>query len=410
MKLPIVRPVFDKDDLDLIQKPLETGWVVQGPYVKEFEEKIAGYVGARYAVAVNSCTSGQFIMSRIVDLKPGDEVIVPSFTWISTVNSIEFLGATAVFCDIGLRSFNIDVNQIRGKITPRTKAIYPVHLFGLPAPMPEILRIAKEHNLQVVEDCACALGARIEGAHCGSFGLAGILSFHPRKSITTGEGGMIVTNDDRTAAMAVSLRDHGAVKSDFSRHNERGSFLLSDYAHLGYNVRMTDIQGALGVAQFKKIGWILQKKQDLAKMYNERLAEIPWLAPPEAPPGYTHGYQTYCTLFKPEEALKAVSGKDQNAIERLHEERNEYMAHLEGVGIATRQGTHAVHVQRLYREKYKIHAMAYPVSYAADRLSLALPFFPTITPDEIDWLFEQLKKMRPKRASAGFFLTGRDHS
>ncbi len=394
MKLPITKPTFDREEYELITKPLDTGWVVQGPYVKEFENNIAGFVGAKYAVALNSCTSGQFIMSRIVGLKPGDEVIVPSYTWISTVNSIEFLGAKAVFCDIDINTYNIDVTQIEEKITKRTRAIYPVHLFGLVANMSEIMKIADRYDLQVVEDCACGLGAKIGKTHCGLFGIGGILSFHPRKSITTGEGGMIITNDEKVATMASSLRDHGGFKSDFERHTETNGFLLTEYALLGYNFRMTDIQGALGVAQFKKLNWILEKKQQIAREYNERLQDIRWLKPPEVPEGYTHGYQTYCTLFKPEETSKAIEEEDLEGIRSLHAERNRIMSHLEQKGISTRQGTHAVHIQKLYREKYKLQPMDFPASYAADKLTIALPFYPSLTEEEIEYFFYNLKKMK----------------
>jgi dTDP-4-amino-4,6-dideoxygalactose transaminase len=393
MKLPITKPIFDKEDYELITKPLDTGWVVQGPYVKEFEKNIAEFVDVKYAIAINSCTSGQFIMSRIIDLKPDDEVIVPSFTWISTVNSIEFLKAKAVFCDIDINTFNIDVTQIEEKITKRTKAIYPVHLFGLAANMPEIIRIANKYNLKVVEDCACGLGAKIGNKHCGLFSTGGILSFHPRKSITTGEGGMIITNDENVSKMAESLRDHGALKTDYQRHKEKGSFLLTEYPYLGYNMRMTDIQGALGVAQSKKINWILERKQTLADTYNKQLQDIQWLKAPEVSDGYTHGYQTYCTLFKPEETFQAIEKRDLKKINLLHEERNVIMTQLENIGISTRQGTHAVHIQQLYREKYNIKQMDFPASYAADRLTIALPFFPTIREEEIEYLFKNLKRM-----------------
>lgn len=392
MKIPITKPCFDDREYELIKKPLDSGWVVQGAYVKEFENRLAEFTGAKYAVAVNSCTSGQFIMSRIIGLEPGDEVIVPAFTWISTANAVEFLGAKAVFCDIDLKTYNIDTPRIEEKITTKTKALFPVHLFGLCAPMPEIKRIADENGLFVVEDAACGLGGKIGDRHCGTFGNGGIFSFHPRKSITTGEGGMIVTNDETTAAAAAGLRDHGAVKTDYERHHGKGAFLLTQYPVLGYNMRMTDIQGALGVAQAEKLPWILQKKQQLALEYNERLKEIEWLSAPVVPENYVHGYQTYCTLFKPGETLEAVEKRDLQRIDRLHEERNKLMVYLEEKGIATRQGTHAVHIQQLYREKYNLHPMDFPAAYAADRLTVALPFFPTITPEEIDTLFSELKE------------------
>ncbi|UCH98710.1 MAG: DegT/DnrJ/EryC1/StrS family aminotransferase [Candidatus Aminicenantes bacterium] len=394
INIPITKPFFNGEEYWYITKPMETGWVVQGPYVKTFEEKIAQFTGAKYAVAVNSCTSGQFIMSRVLNLKPGDEVIVPAFTWISTANSIEFTGAKALFGDIDIHTFNIDVSQIEEKITGNTKAIYPVALFGLPANMPEIKAIADKYHLNVVEDCACGLGGKIGNTHCGLFGEGGILSFHPRKSITTGEGGMIITNNEHVAKMAASLRDHGAVKTDYDRHQQKGSFLLTDYPYLGYNMRMTDFQGALGVAQSEKLEWIIQAKQKLASEYNERLKEISWLKPPIVPKDYQHGYQTYCTLFKPGETLEALHKKNLEEINKLHEERNRIMYHLEEKGIATRQGTHAVHILQLYREKYNLKPMDLPASYAADRLSIALPFYPTITAEEKDYLFSTLNKVK----------------
>ncbi len=393
MKIPITKPYFTEREYELITKPLDTGWVVQGPYVQEFEEKIAEFTGAKYSVAVNSCTSGQFIMSRIIGLKANDEVIVPSYTWISTVNSIEFLGAKAVFCDIDINTFNIDISQIERNINKKTKAIYPVSLFGLPANMPEIMKIAEKYNLKVVEDCACGLGGKIKNKHCGLFGDGGILSFHPRKSITTGEGGMIITNDENAAKMAKSLRDHGSIKSDFERHNEKQSFLLTEYPYLGYNMRMTDIHGALGVAQAEKLEWIIDTKQKLAQEYNNRLKEINWLATPFVPDNYLHGYQTYCTLFKPEETYNAISKKDLNKINSLNKERNIIMLELEEKGIITRQGTHAVHIQELYRKKYNLKPMDFPASYVADKLTIALPFFPAITNEEKDYMFDMLSKI-----------------
>ncbi|MCP4152926.1 MAG: DegT/DnrJ/EryC1/StrS family aminotransferase, partial [bacterium] len=319
MKIPITKPCFDDRELELMQKPLETGWVVQGPFVGEFEAKIAAFTGAKYAIAVNSCTSGQFLLSESIGLEAGDEVLIPAFTWISTANAAEFYGARAVFCDIELDTFNIDIRKMEEKITPRTRAIFPVHLFGLCVDMPKIMVLAKKHHLHVIEDCACGLGGKVGQSHCGTFGDAGVFSFHPRKSITTGEGGMIVTDDQRIAEEVASLRNHGAVQTDYFRHNQPGGYMLSQYPRLGFNMRMTDIQGALGVAQMEKLPWILRQKQRLALRYSERLEQINWLKAPVVPQGYEHGYQAYCTLFKPEETLNAVKRRDREAIDRLHE-------------------------------------------------------------------------------------------
>jgi len=391
MKLPITKPYFTEREFELIQNPLKTGWVVQGKYVEEFENNIAEYSGAKYGIAINSCTSGQFLMSQIIGLQPGDEVIVPAFTWISTANSAEFYGAKAVFCDIDIHTFNIDVTQIEEKITSKTKAIFPVSLFGLPANMPEIMAIAQKHNLKVVEDIACGLGGFIDKQHVGTFDMGGILSFHPRKSITTGEGGMIITNDENVAVQARSIRDHGALRTDYERHHDKGSFLLTEYAQMGFNMRMTDIQGALGVAQSEKIPFIFENKQRIARIFNDKLSAISFLKSPFIPENYTSGYQAYVCLFKPEETLKAIEQKDENKILALNKERNDWMAKLENKGISTRQGTHAVHLQKLYREKYNYKESDFFNAFAADKLTVALPFYPQMTDDEIEFLFENLK-------------------
>lgn len=356
-------------------------------------KKIADFTGAKYAVAVNSCTSGQFIMSEILELKEGDEVIVPAFTWISTANCVEYSGAKVVFCDIDLQTFNIDINQVEQKITDKTKAIYPVNLFGLASNMPQIMTLAQKYNLQVVEDCACSLGGKIKDTHTGLFGMGGIFSFHPRKSITTGEGGMIITNDENVAKLARSLRDHGAIKTDYERHHEKGSFLLTEYHRLGFNMRMTDIQGAIGVAQAEKLPTIFTNKNRIANIFADKLEQISWLEAPYIPDNYIHGWQNYCTIFRPEETKKAIQNHDYDKIMELHQSRNLIMAQLEEKGIATRQGTHAVHIQKIYQEKYNLHPMNFPVSFVADKLSLALPFYPTMTDSEIDYLFEHLTQI-----------------
>lgn len=394
LKIPITKPFFDSEEQRMIVKPIKTGWIVQGPYVEEFEKRIADFTGAKYAVAVNSCTSGQFIMSRIIGLQPRDEVIIPSFSWISTANSVEFLGAKAVFCDIDINTFDIDAAQIEEKITKKTKAIYPVHLFGLAADMQAVMKIANKHHIKVVEDCACGLGAEIGNKHVGLFGLGGILSFHPRKSITTGEGGMVITGKKSVADMVMMLREHGTIKTDFARHKGKGGYLLTEYPILGYNMRMTDLQGALGVAQSKKIKRILKIKKELAKEYDNRLKKISWLGAPQVPKGYTHGYQAYCTLFRPEETKAAIRKKSLMMIDRLHEERNAVMSRLEECGISTRQGTHAIHIQELYKTKYDFSPMDFPASYVADKLTIALPFFPSITNKEIEYLFDNLGKVK----------------
>ncbi len=385
MTIPITKTYFGDEEMRAVQLPLESGWVVQGPFVKKFEEGFSAFTDARFSIATSSCTTALHIAVAALNLKPGDEVIVPAFTWVSTANVVEYMGATPIFCDIDLRTFNIDPDRIEELITSRTVGIIPVHLFGLCAEMDKVMKIAGKHNLWVVEDAACAFGGWYNGRHAGTFGDMGCFSFHPRKSITTGEGGMITTESADFDRLSRSLRDHGASRSDHVRHTEKAAFLLAEYNHLGYNFRMTDIQGALGCAQLERARWILEKRTDCARRYDEMLADVEWLDTPVVPEGHRHGYQAYVCLFRPEEPnLKNVA--------RLHEQRNEVMMLLEEKGISTRQGTHAPVIQGYYAGKYNLRAEQFPNAYIADRLTLTLPLFPQMTEAEQELVNTNLRE------------------
>jgi len=383
--IPITKPVFGAEERAAIQRPLETGWVVQGPFVQEFEKRFSVFTGAPHSIATSSCTSALHIAVASLGLDAGDEVVVPAFTWISTANVVVFMGGSPVFCDIDLETFNLDTTQIEAHITERTVGIIPVHLFGLCANMVPLGKLASRHHLWVVEDAACAFGARYFGRHAGLFGEAGCFSFHPRKSITTGEGGMIVTASPELDRLSRTLRDHGASRSDLARHTAEASFLLAEYSHLGYNYRMTDIQAALGCAQMDRAEWILAEKAKWARRYDEMLAEIEWLITPAVPDGYMHGYQAYVCLFRPEEPTL-------RNVERLHQERNQLMRRLEEKGIATRQGTHAPVLLEYYAQRYGLHAEQFPNAYLADRLSLALPLYPQMTDAEQAYICQSLRE------------------
>lgn len=381
--IPITRPLFGRQERRIIQKPLETGWVVQGPYVRHFEEKFATFTRAPHAVATSSCTTALHIAVAALGLRPGDEVIVPAFTWVATPNVVEYMGAKPVFCDVDLRSFNIDPHQVEALITPRTVGIIPVHLFGLCANMPPILKLAARHGLWVVEDAACAVGATSQGRHAGTFGEAGCFSFHPRKSITTGEGGMIIARSKQIAQSALSLRDHGASRSDLVRHQGKGAFLLSEYNVLGYNFRMTDIQGALGCAQMDRLEQILKQRRHHARYYDQCLRELPWLAAPVTPKGDLHGYQAYVCLFQPEKPTLKNARK-------LHQHLNRLMSALEAEAISTRQGTHAPYHLGYYRMKYRLKDADFPAAYLAELLSIALPLYPQMTRRQQDRVIDAL--------------------
>jgi dTDP-4-amino-4,6-dideoxygalactose transaminase len=381
--IPITRPFFDEEELRAVQRPLESGWVVQGPFVREFETAFGRFVGSPNAVAVSSCTAGLHLAVAALGLRPGDEVIVPAFTWVATPNVVEYVGATPVFVDIDLATFNIAPEALDDAITDRTVGIIPVHLFGLCADMDRVTAVARARALWVLEDAACGFGASSDGRSAGTMGDAGVFSFHPRKSITTGEGGMITTASSELDASARSLRDHGASRSDLDRHLGRASYLLADYDRLGYNYRLTDLQAAVGVAQLAKAPWILQRRREIAARYDEALQSVGWLRTPVVPRGHVHGYQSYVTLVAPEEpTLGNVSA--------LHERRNRLMDELELVGIATRQGTHSPILQGFYREKYGLRAEEFPNAVLADRLSMSLPLFPQMTTEDQDRVIEAI--------------------
>lgn len=385
MKIPITKPFFGPEEMRAVQLPLESGWVVQGAFVKEFEEKFSAFTSASFSIATTSCTTALHIAVTALGLKPGDKVIVPAFTWVSTPNVVEYMGAKPIFCDISLNTFNINTKQIESLITPKTVGIIPVHLFGLCAEMDSILEIAKKHHLWVIEDAACAFGGWYQGHHAGTFGEIGCFSFHPRKSITTGEGGMITTAQPEIDHLSRILRDHGASQTDFDRESIKWAFLLSDYKHLGYNYRMTDIQGALGCVQMERAKWILEERSKRAHLYDELLKDVEWLEVPKVTNGYIHGYQAYVCLFQPKElTLKNV--------ERLHRQRNDLMMRLEEKGISTRQGTHAPVIQGYYVEKYHLRPEQFPNAYIADRLSLTLPLYVQLTEAEQEFVCQNLIK------------------
>jgi dTDP-4-amino-4,6-dideoxygalactose transaminase len=383
--IPITKPVFGDEERRAILGPLDSGWVVQGPRVREFEDRFARFTGAHGCVASSSCTTALHLAVAALGLGVGDEVIVPAFTWVATANVVEYAGATPVFCDIRLSDFNLDVSQLEAIVTPRTVGIIPVHLFGLCADMTAVMAFAERHKLWVVEDAACGFGARINGRHAGTFGDAGCFSFHPRKAITTGEGGMITTGREDIASVTRSLRDHGATRSDRERHGATGAFLLADYPRLGFNYRMTDVQGALGCAQMQRAEWILAERRRVAARYDEGLADVEWLRRPQAEHGFEHGYQAYVCLFAPDQPSLANAAA-------LHERRNALMAALEAQGIATRQGTHAAALVDYYAQRYRLTPEDFPHAWIADRVSLTLPLYPTMTDLEQDTVVEALQR------------------
>jgi len=376
MKIPITKPYFTKDEEKAVNEVLRSGWLVQGPKVKEFEEMVAKFTGAKYAIATTSCTTALHLSLVALGIGPGDEVLVPAFTFIASANVVEHQGAKPVFVDIDPKTFNIDISKIEKAITKKTKAIMPVHLFGLSADMKPVMKIAKKYKLFVVEDAACALGTKYYGKHVGTFGNTGCFSFHPRKPITTGEGGMIITNSKKLAQKLESLRDHGAVISDLARH-KKSAFRLSDHNLAGYNYRMTDIQGAIGIEQMKKLQFILKERKKRAEIYNKLLRNNPYFSIPFLPKNSNHTYQSYVLRIKKESPVS----------------QDELAEKLIKLGISLRPGTQSVPHLSYYRQKYGYKDSDFPESFKVENRTLTIPLFVTMSKEEQNFIINTLNNL-----------------
>ncbi len=372
--IPISLPVTGEEEWEATREPLMNGWLTSGPKVREFEQLFAERHQVKHAMAVTSATTALHLALVALEIGPGDEVIVPAFTWVSTANVVLYCGAKVVFVDVDPMTFNLDPKDLERRITSNTKAIIPVHLFGLCADMDEIKRIAGD--IPLIEDGACAAGAGYKGKPAGSLGTIGCFSFHPRKSITTGEGGMITTNDDRLAEVMSMLRNHGASISEEQRHHGPRPYILPDFNILGFNYRMTDLQGAVGVVQIKKLDKFIDEREKWAAWYSENLAKIPWLRTPQYASEYKHGWQSYVTFV--DESKAPFS-------------RNEIMEKLQQKGISTRPGTHAVHMLNFYKEKYNINPSDFPGAQAANDFSMSIPLHNRMDSEDFNYVVEVLK-------------------
>lgn len=371
--IPISLPVTGEEEWHAVREPLMTGWLTSGPKVREFELLFAERHQVKHAIAVTSATTALHLSMAVLGIKPGDEVIVPAFTWVSTANVVLYQGAKVVFADIDPKTFNLDPNDLKRKITAKTRAIIPVHLFGLCADMDAIKEIVGD--IPLVEDAACAVGASYKGTPAGSLGTIGCFSFHPRKSITTGEGGMITTNDDSLADKINQLRNHGASISEEQRHHGPRPYILPDFNRMGYNYRMTDLQGAVGVVQLKKLDGFIEERKRWADFYHEQLSGISWLQTPQYSIDYNHGWQSYVTLIDEEAA--PVS-------------RNSIMEKLQKAGISTRPGTHAVHMLNFYRDRYNIDPDDFPVARMANDASMAIPLHNCMVREDYEYVVSKL--------------------
>jgi perosamine synthetase len=363
MEVPFSRPTFKGHEGEAVAQAIATGWVSQGPRVREFEAAFAERVGAAEAVAVSNCTTALQLALYAVGVGAGDEVIVPSMSFIATANAVWQNGATPVFAEVDPRTFNLDPDAAERAITERTRAIMPVHQMGLPADMDRFFEIADRHGVELVEDAACAVGARYKGRPIGGLGPLSCFSLHPRKVITTGEGGMITLQDSALAARLRQLRQHAMDVSDLARHNAR-DVIIETYPERGWNYRMTDMQGALGLCQLEMLDEILAERRRLADRYTAAIDDIPFLEAPYEPDYSERTWQAY-----------AVTLADDAPIDR-----NELMRRLLMDGVPTRRGIMAIHQEPSYADP----AVTLPLTEHASASSMVLPLFAGLTDEQQD--------------------------
>jgi len=367
-RIPIAEPCISEREEKLVLECIKSGWISsRGNFVKEFEERFSSYIGTKYGIAVSSGTAALHLAIVALDIKQGDEVIVPAFTSIASANAIRYTGAKPVLVDSDIHTWNIDPNKIEEKITNRTKAIMVVHIYGHPADMDPIIKIAKKYNLYVIEDAAEAHGAEYKGRKVGGIGDIGCFSFYANKIITTGEGGMVLTNDDQIAEKIDRLRDQGF-------NLKLRKWLIHDF--IGYNYRLTNLQAAIGLAQLERIEEFVRKHRENAYYYNHLLKEIPGITLPPEAPWAKNVYWMYTILIN-EEVLGIT--------------RDELMKRLEEYGIDTRAAFLPIHLQPPYRDIYKYEN--YPVAEMLGRKGVNLPSGNTTNKEDIEYIVSALKEI-----------------
>lgn len=375
--IQISLPSTGEEEWQATREPLVSGWLTQGPQVAAFEKAFAQRHGVKHALATTSCTTGLHLVLAAMGIGPCDEVLVPAFTWVATANVVLYCGAKPVFVDVDPQTYNIDPADIANRITPSTKAIIIVHLFGLCVDMDAIRTVLPAH-VKIVEDGACATGASYKGVAAGGLGDAASFSFHPRKSITTGEGGMVTTNDDALAEVANMLRNHGASISEEQRHKGPRPYLLPEFNLLGFNYRMTDLQGAVGLVQLGKLDSFIAERQKWAEFYRDRLAHLEWLRMPVFPENGTHAWQAFVSYVDPDKAPMS---------------RNEIMEKLQAIGISTRPGTHAVHMLGYYRERFGLNVDDFPGARDCDQNTMAIPLHNRMTAEDYQYVVDALSEL-----------------
>ena len=363
--LPLARPDIREEDITVVNEVLRSGMLVQGLYVEKLEKAFADFHQVNHAIALSNGTATLHLALVVLGIGPGDEVIVPALSYVATANVVERVGATCVFVDVEERTFNIDAEQIEAKITPRTKAIIPVHEFGLACDIEKVCAIAGKYSLHVIEDAACALGAKFNGKAVGTFGVLGSFSLHPRKSITSGEGGVLLTSDDTIATKLRQLRNHGI-------QMENGQM---NFVEAGFNYRMTDFQAALAWSQFQRLESILKSKEKLADVYFSSIKNSK-ITLPTVPHGRNHTWQTFHILLDKKLNQKQV------------------IAHLKENHVGSNYGAQCIPSQTYYQQKYAVDASAmFPHAYRSFIQGIAVPIYEKLSKDDILYISQTINQL-----------------
>jgi len=366
--IPIAKPYITEEEAQAAYDTILSGWITQGPKVAEFEEKFAAYTGAKHAVAVSNCTTALHLSMIVAGITIGDEVICPSMSYIATANCIKYVGATPVFAEVG-EDYNIDIEDVKSKITQKTKAILIVHQIGMPADIDQFSQLCRERNLILIEDAACAIGSTYNGKKIGSHSDLVCFSFHPRKVISTGDGGMVTTSSQAFADRMKLLRQHGMSVSDRVRHKS-STIIFEDHLEVGYNYRMTDIQASVGIKQLEKLDWIVEERRKIAQKYLEGLKAIDCIRLPFEKEGKESNVQSFSIYLK----------------ENCPIERNDLMQELLDRGISSRRGIMTIHRETAYSSD-KVYL---PTSEDLADRSIVIPLYVGMSKEDINSVIDSL--------------------
>lgn len=363
-QIPVMRPWFDDAEVDAAAETIRSGWVAQGPRVARFEQEFSSATDAGEAVAVTSCTTGLHLVMHALGFGPGDEVVVPSLSFIASTNAVRYVRAKPVFADVDVATQNVTVDSIAAVTTDRTRAVMVVHQLGMPADLNPIREFCTGRGIAVVEDAACAIGSTYQGSPIGADPSLAVFSFHPRKLLTTGEGGMVTTSDGDLATRLRRLREHGMNVDAFARHSS-DEVVIEQYLEMGFNFRMTDVQAAIGLVQLGKLDEMIERRRDLASEYTDALTGIPGLLLPADPPYGTTNYQSFSVILTEEYATP----------------RNDLMAELQEAGISSRRGVMASHREPAYADQ---SARPLPNTDYVSARSIIVPLYHQMTSSEVE--------------------------